>query len=156
MEIDLKKLLAVVSAFNREGVEYVLIGGAAMNLHGLLRSTEDYDFFVRPDEENVERAKRALRSIWDDQSIDEIRSTDVEEYSTVRYATLDESIIVDLIGRLGEMYEFDGIESQILEFDGVPVRMVTPEMLYKMKKDTIRAKDKMDAEALRRKFKLED
>jgi hypothetical protein len=103
----------------------------------------------------VERAKTALRSIWDDQSIDEIRSTDVEEYSTVRYATLDESIIVDLIGRLGEMYEFDGIESQILEFDGVPVRMVTPEMLYKMKKDTIRAKDKMDAEALRRKFKLE-
>jgi hypothetical protein len=34
------------------------------------------------------------------------------------------------------------------------VTVVSPETLYRMKKDTVRPKDRMDAEALRRKFNL--
>lgn len=33
-----------------------------------------------------------------------------------------------------------------------PIRVVTPRMLYEMKRDTVRYKDKIDAEALRQKF----
>ena len=39
---------------------------------------------------------------------------------------------------------------------GVPVRVATPRMLYRMKRDTVRPQDRLDAEQLRREFKLED
>ncbi len=41
--MELEEVLAVVRAFNERGVEYVLIGGVAVNLHGLVRGTEDVD-----------------------------------------------------------------------------------------------------------------
>jgi hypothetical protein len=43
-----------------------------------------------------------------------------------------------------------------LPFEGLLVTVVTPRQLYLMKKDTVRPKDRMDAEALRRKFGLPD
>ena len=41
--IDLDRLLALIRALNREGVEYVVIGAVALGLHGLARATEDVD-----------------------------------------------------------------------------------------------------------------
>jgi hypothetical protein len=60
--------LAVLRAFARDGVEYVLVGGVAVNIHGIVRTTEDIDFFIRPTEENA-RIRTALRSIWPDPHI---------------------------------------------------------------------------------------
>jgi hypothetical protein len=40
--------------------------------------------------------------------------------------------------------------------DGIRIRVATPAMLYRMKKDTVRPQDRLDAEQLRRLFKLED
>lgn len=54
--IDFDRILSIVEAFNREGGEYKVFGGVAVNLHGIPRTTEDVDFFVdragecRPDQ----------------------------------------------------------------------------------------------------------
>lgn len=40
--------------------------------------------------------------------------------------------------------------------DGVRIRVATPAMLYRMKKDTVRPQDRIDAEWIRRAFGLED
>jgi hypothetical protein len=45
-------------------------------------------------------------------------------------------------------------EEQVIE--SVRVRVATPATLYRMKKDTIRPIDRADAQALRRRFNLED
>ena len=34
--------------------------GMALNIHGLVRATEDVDLFVRPDRENIERLRTAV------------------------------------------------------------------------------------------------
>ena len=60
----------VLHAFEANGVKYVVFGGAALNLLGLARFTEDLDVFVEPTRENVERLKTSLRSVFDDASID--------------------------------------------------------------------------------------
>ena len=39
---------ALLGALHRDRVEYVLVGGVALNLHGIVRATEDVDFFVDP------------------------------------------------------------------------------------------------------------
>ena len=41
-------------------------------------------------------------------------------------------------------------------FDGIPVCVATPAMLYRMKKATVRWKDRIDAQQLRDRFGLED
>jgi hypothetical protein len=63
---------------------------------------------------------------------------------------------LDILTRLGEVYAFGNLETQRLDFDGLEITVVTPRMLWKMKKDTVRPKDWDDAALLRRRFQLED
>jgi len=55
-----------------------------------------------------------------------------------------------------DLDSFEDLETQRLPFEGLLVTVVTPRQLYLMKKDTVRPGDRMDAEALRRKFGLPD
>jgi Nucleotidyl transferase AbiEii toxin, Type IV TA system len=151
--MDVDKLLQFVRAMNDEGVEYVTFGAIAMGVHALPRATEDADFFVAPTRENIERLKRALRSVWDDPQIDEISAEDLlGDYPSVRYGPPEDDFTIDFLTRLGEIYPYEKLVWEVKDLDGLPIRVVTPRMLYEMKKDTIRYKDRIDADVLRRKF----
>lgn len=154
--VDLDKVLAVIRAMNEEGVEYVTFGAIALWVHGYVRATEDADFFVAPSLENIERLKRALHSVWDDPNIDEISAEELlGEYPSVRYGPPDTELYLDFLTRLGEAYSFDSLKWQLSELEGVPIRVVTIEQLIEMKRNTVRPKDRMDAEALRKLRELE-
>jgi hypothetical protein len=155
--VEFDKLAAIVRAFHDEAVEYVLVGGAALNLLGLVRATVDVDFFVRPDPANVARIRRALRRVWDDPEIESIVVEDLAgEYAVVRYGPPDETIVVDLIARVGDAFAFDDLQWNTIDVDGVPTRVATPETLYRLKRDTVRPIDRVDAAALRAKFGLKE
>lgn len=47
--------------FNSNGVEYLLIGGYAVNVHGYVRTTNDLDVWVHADPDNARRIDQALR-----------------------------------------------------------------------------------------------
>lgn len=49
-----------VHAMNAHGVEYLLVGGYAVGVHGYVRATVDIDFFYRRTTENVTRVLAAL------------------------------------------------------------------------------------------------
>ncbi len=152
----LDRLPDLLRALNAENVEYVLFGGQAVNLHGILRFTDDVDLFVSPTAENVERLRRALRSVWTDPSIDEICAEDLAgEYAVVRYGTPDD-FYIDLVSRLGEAYAFADVEAEWIEPGGVRAHVATARMLYRMKKSTVRPLDRADAADLKAKFHLED
>ncbi len=147
----------VLAALEREGVRYTIFGAVALNLHGLARATEDLDIFVAPEPGNIDRLRAALRSVFDDPQIDEIRSDDLlGDYPAVQYVPPDGSFHIDILTRLGEVYSFDGLETQRLDFDGLEVTVVTPRTLYEMKKGTVRPGDWGDAERLRRRFGFGD
>ena len=151
--MDFDKFLEVLRALAREGVDYVLVGAVALGIHGLVRATEDVDLFIRPDGENVERLKRALRSVWDDPEIAGITAQDLAgEYPTVRYGPPGEGFVIDLLSRLGSAFAFEDLEAETVSLEGVPVRVATPATLYRMKKGTVRPIDRADAAALREKF----
>jgi hypothetical protein len=151
--MDLNKVAALIDAMNREGVEYVMFGALALAAHGLARATEDADFFISPAEENIERLKRALRSIWNDPNIDEIKAEELAgEYPSVAYWPDGEDFGIDFLAKLGEAYSFETLESQEGSLLGIRVRVVTPRLLYEMKRDTVRWKDKIDAAAIRERF----
>jgi hypothetical protein len=141
---SVERYIQVLKALEAERVEYILIGGIAVILHGLPRFTEDIDILMKVDEENVERLKRALRRVFDDPSIDEIAVTDLMEYAVVRYGSPG-GFYVDLIARVGEVADYSTVASEVMEIDGNDVRVATAEALYRMKHDTVRPKDQADA-----------
>jgi hypothetical protein len=129
----------------------------AMALQGLPRATQDMDFFVSPDTENVERLKRALKSVFHDPRIDEISAEELAgEYPAIQYVPPEGDYSLDFLSRLGEAFRFEDIEADDLVVDGIRVRVATPRMLYRMKKGTVRLQDQADAAALKSRFDLED
>jgi len=155
--MDFNKVIAVLGALDEYEVRYILVGGVAVNLHGLGRTTQDLDLFLETDADNIRRLRQALASVFDDPSIDEISAEDLAgKYPTVRYVPPEEAFVIDLLGRLGEAFAFDDLEATDMQVEGVRVRVATPATLYRMKKDTLRPIDRMDADALRRKFELEE
>lgn len=147
--------LEVLATLRQRGVDLVVVGGIALALHGIVRATEDLDLFVRPTKENVDRIRLALRDLYDDPDIDLITADDLSgEFSVVRYGPPGVDYVIDLIARLGDAFEFDGVESQVVHVDDVAITVATPEMLYKMKHDTVRPRDRADAAELQRRFGL--
>jgi hypothetical protein len=79
--------LRVLAAMERERVRYVMVGSMAMAANGLVRATRDVDVMVAADEENVARLRTALRSVFDDPSIEEITADDLAGgYPVVQYS----------------------------------------------------------------------
>ena len=50
----------LLCAFNAEGVEYLVVGGNAVNIYGVPRLTKDLDVFIRSSPENSQKVFRAL------------------------------------------------------------------------------------------------
>ena len=76
--MDRDDIIRVLRAFESAGVEYALIGAAAMAFHGLVRATAALDFFIRATPKNVEKLKAALRAAYEDDSrVGEISSADL-------------------------------------------------------------------------------
>jgi hypothetical protein len=152
--MDRDEILRILQAFEQEGLEYVLVGAAAMGFHGLVRATEDLDLFIRATSENVDRLKRAFRQVYsNDPNVDEIRADDLlGEYPAVRYYPPNGDLYFDVMTRLGEAATFETVEAEVKEIEGIRVRVATPLALYRLKKDTIRPLDRQDAEALKRQF----
>lgn len=53
----------IFRALDRHGVEYLLIGGLAVQTHGHLRSTADADIIPAPNRANLDRLAAALRDL---------------------------------------------------------------------------------------------
>lgn len=156
--VDQDEIIRVLRAFESVGLEYVLIGAAAMGFHGVVRATEDLDLFIRGTPENIERLRAALRQAYDDDPhVNEISSADLlGEYPAVRYFPPTGDLYFDVLTRLGEVATFETVDAEIKEVQGTKVRVATPLALYQLKKGTIRAQDHVDAAALRERFNLKD
>ena len=126
-------VMRVLAALEEAQVDYVVIGGVAVNFHGIVRATEDLDVFVKPDADNVARLRAALHSVYDDPSIDEITAADLcGEYPAVRYVPPGDGPPMDILTRLGERFRFAD----------------------KMKHSTVRPLDHADAARLAEAFDL--
>ena len=155
--MDLDLTLAVLRAMNHHEVEYKVIGAVAMNLLGLARATKDLDVFVAPTVDNIFRLRAALHEVFDDPSIEEITAEDLlGEYPAVQYGPPEGDFHIDILTRLGEAWSYEEIESEERRIEGTPVPTATPRALYLMKKDTVRLRDRADAQRLRARFSLEE
>ena len=139
-----EQFMHVLDALAKHKVDYILVGGVAVILHGIERLTRDIDIFIKMEHRNIERLRNALHSIFDDESINEITLEELQKYAVIRFGVNDD-FCVDIIARIGEVAVYEDLDFEILLYDGINVRIATLETLYNLKKDTIRHKDRFDA-----------
>ncbi|MCI0625670.1 MAG: hypothetical protein L0387_29180 [Acidobacteria bacterium] len=156
--MDWEKVLMLLRALHDHEVEYVLVGAVALNIQGVVRASRDVDIFVRPEQQNVVCLREALSQVFpEDSTIQEITAEDLAgEYPAILYTSPDGSLTLDILSRLGEAFSYEDILFEEKVFEGIPVRVATPRMLYNMKKGTLRLQDRADAEVLKQEFGLED
>ncbi len=84
MKSHFDDFVSVLKSLEKFDVEYVLIGGVAVILYGLERTTADMDVVVKTTTENVEKLKKALYDLFEDMDIEEITLEELGEYAVVR------------------------------------------------------------------------
>jgi predicted nucleotidyltransferase len=144
MDNQFNEFLKILDALDKARVDYILIGGVAVVLNGFDRLTNDMDIFIEVIPQNIENLKNTLYSLYKDPSINEIQQNDFDSYPVIRYGTPN-GFNIDIIGKLGEMAKYGDLDYEVMNIQGVNIKIATPETLFKLKKDTLREKDKIDA-----------
>lgn len=137
---------SLISLFNEEGVEYVVLGGHAVIAHGYLRTTADIDIFVRPSDENADRLLRALeRYGYTDGEFEHSDFTKTPNY--LSFSRYDEWI--DLMTfTLGVTFEECYQNRVVLVIENVPTNVISLPDLIRNKQATGRPQDLLDLENL--------
>lgn len=155
MNMKTDSFLAVLKALHEHGVEYILVGGLAVGFYDISRITKDLDIFVKREPQNIENLRRALTAVFQDDAIIEITFEELEKYPVLRYGTpLD--YYIDIMDRIGEAFSYNDLEYEIIESQGIPVRVATIATLIKLKKDPLRERDQLDVAYLTEKLREQE
>lgn len=91
-----------------------------------------------------------------DPAIEQITSEDLRgEYPAIQYGPSDVNHTTDIVSRLGDAFTFDDLDIVEVQPGRRTIKVVTPATLYRMKRDTVRLRDRDDAERLRQMVDLE-
>ena len=138
--------VSLFAAFSAARVEYVVVGGVAVNVHGFVRNTRDLDVFIRPTRENARAAFEALRAFG--APLDGLTSDDLLD-NEANYQIETEHSRFDILSSIGEM-PFEKVWRNRVdsEVDGVPVHIISRQDLIENKRQVGRTIDLADAEQL--------
>ncbi|MCK5707642.1 MAG: hypothetical protein KAI43_08315 [Candidatus Aureabacteria bacterium] len=151
----------IFSAFHREKVKYVVIGGIAVNLLGLLRSTADLDVLMEMSNKNLEKVIKILKkhdyfikvpidpiSIVDKKVRDNlIKEKHMKALNFYKKKTLEE---VDILIDSPVSYSQAKKTSKRIKAGKITIPVISLDNLIKMKKKAGRSIDKFDIEELKK------
>ncbi|MEX2157314.1 MAG: hypothetical protein WD773_10810 [Gemmatimonadales bacterium] len=138
------RLATVCGLLNRAGVKYVVVGGFAVALHGVVRATKDIDVLIEPTLENAARALKALAGLrWG-----VARELDPSDVVANPITIVGDDPRVDLLTLAWSVRYADAApKAQRVEIEGVDVPFADLDTLIRTKQ-TERFQDKADIESL--------
>lgn len=139
--------ISILASFLAAGVEFVIVGGVAVNLHGYVRATQDLDIFIRPTPQNAQAAYDVLLALG--VPLQHMDSTDLlDDEQNLRFGPDEDHI--DILASIGEM-PFDQVwRNRIeVEIDGLSVPCISKQDLITNKLQVGRLRDLADVEELR-------
>lgn len=138
---DQNDLVNLCAELNKRAAKYIIVGGFAIIMAGYPRTTGDIDLLVADDPENEKKVFDALMTL-PDQCVAELIPGDLRKYIVIRVA---DEILVDLMAKASGIAYEDAQEWICWrEIHGVRIPFAGPELLWKMKSKTHRAKDQGD------------
>jgi general stress protein CsbA len=143
-------LLALARSLADAGVEYALIGGTAMAVHGFSRATKDIDLLLPIDPENNAKLMHALEAVYGDSPA--LLGLRREWMDKGHSTALEGEIYVDLL-YVAASQSFDGLKKYIQTFylEGIPVVTLDVDGMLLTKKTTRESdtSDRLKLERLR-------
>jgi len=142
----LPDFLDLLKFFNEEQVEYLVIGGMAVNFHGYHRSTGDLDVWVAVTPENQDRLAAALKKFgFSTQSV--ARRPLLEKPKFIRIG--QQPICVEIHSDIaGVDFQECLARSEACIVKGTPICFISLQDLKRNKQAAGRAKDLADIEGL--------
>ena len=161
--MEVRSVETIVRTLNDARVQYLIVGGLAVNAHGYERLTVDVDLVIGLKEENILRALRVLQAAgWQigaplkaEEFADPARRESLRREKNMvvlrLWSDLHRRTPIDIFVR--EPFDFEG-ELARAKWEpvagGIPAPIVSYETLIAMKKDAGRDKDLLDIENLRK------
>jgi len=148
------RLRDLIRRLDQQGVEFVLVGGLAVNAWGHLRGTRDLDIVPEPGSENLERLASLLEGIGGRVEVLEGRlaPSAIGTFLKAGDRTLVSTDLgpVDVLQghpQVPRYAELSG-EAVAVDLEGVTVRVCSLETLLEMKRASSRPLDRDDVDAL--------
>jgi hypothetical protein len=141
-----KTQISLLAAFVAAKVEFAVVGGVAVNIHGYLRATNDLDLFIRPTEENARAAFDALVGLGI--PLEGLQANDLlDDEENLRFGPDEDH--VDILASIGEM-SFEQVWRNRVEteMEGLSIPFISKSDLIDNKRQVGRLRDLADAEEL--------
>ena len=143
LNADLREFIQLL---NSRGVEYVIVGAYSLAFHARPRYTGDLDILVRPSAENATKLLSLLRDFGFGEN----------DFSEADFTASDQMIQlgrapnrIDLLTSISGVTTDDAFSSKIsTDMEGLPVFLLSKELLIQNKRAVGRAQDIADLEIL--------
>ncbi|MBL7645881.1 MAG: hypothetical protein JNK74_06780 [Candidatus Hydrogenedentes bacterium] len=136
----------LLSEFNAQSVEYLVVGAHALAAHGHIRATKDLDVWVRTDPANARRVLKALRSFG--APLLDLSESDLSEPG-ITFQIGVEPLRIDILTRIDGVTFDEAWDARVLAtFAGVPVTVLSKAYLIQNKRASGRKQDLADVEWL--------
>lgn len=143
VQADFKELLELLNAHS---VEYLIVGGYALALHGAPRYTGDLDVYVKPDPENASRIMEALQEFgFGSVGLKQEDFHDPEQIVQLGVPPVRIDMITSISGVTWE----EAVSGSVAVFyGGVPIKMIGRREFIINKKAVGRSQDLADVDAI--------
>lgn len=150
MNIFLDEHIEILSAMLKRNVEFMLIGGYAVIIHGYRRTTGDMDLWLNPTNENKIKLHDALKDVgFYDEDLNYFLTLDFTKHLV--FSIGSEPQKVDFITIINNIeYSAADAHKIIYEFEGIAIPVIHLNDLVLSKINTGRLKDKADIEELQK------
>ena len=136
----------MLKCLNKAGVDYILVGGWAVNMYGYIRATVDLDVWLLADADNAKKVYSAVAEFG--APVSEMKPEEFAEYGMIFQIGVA-PCRVDIISKISGVSYADAVTRAVPKtIDGIPVRIISLEDLIANKKASGRAKDLADVEVL--------
>lgn len=139
----------VVDAFNENNVEYLIVGGFAVNYHGFFRSTADMDIWVNKTEKNLENLEKAFLQLG--YKHNKCKAA-IDHFRGEHMITLpgEKNDLVELLDSFMLRINFDEAyqNRETLILENIQFNIIGLNNLLISKRKSTRYKDKLDVEEL--------
>lgn len=149
----------IFKTLNENNVKYLVIGGAAVNLHGYVRVTHDLDLFIALDESNIKKFATTMKTLnfkpkvpVEIEELGDIekrqkwvKEKDMKVFSLYGIDTDDiiDIMIMDYL-QFNESYK----EKKVVKIKDIEVPLASIKDIIKLKEIAGRAKDIIDLKVL--------
>ncbi len=136
----------MITCLQSEGVEFMLVGGYAVGLHGWPRTTFDIDFWVLANSANASAILRALRKFG--APLMDLTEEDFQKPGIVfQIGTAPQRI--DILSDVSGIRYEDAVQRAVaMQVDGLTIKVISLDDLIANKRATGRPKDLVDAMTL--------